>query len=320
MSVDLKPKEHGAYAILAFPIVSGLAITGGTLVGALVAVTSLAGFFAHEPLLVAWGHRGPRAKRETPEAAPRAIILMAIGALCGIVAMGMGAFNVRMALVACLLLAAASFVIALRGKHRTLGGQLFGMLALSVPCVPILLAGEIPVLSTSLNLGGLVAGVHLNDHRGSRCDCSSETSIPSAALVDPRGHHGDGHDLRFDGNLMATCHRSHGRHELGPDVLATPRQASQESGLVLGVGHGRHRHRCGAALPGPHDLKLAQHHWVHKPAKTGRWPTLLTKALKRFNLPDCWGTSSKRLIHGMPSQVAKLVPSRTQVLPFALRI
>ena len=42
-------------------------------------------------------------------------------------------------------LPAGSFVLAIAGKHRTLGGQLWGIIGLSVPCVPILLAGDIPV-------------------------------------------------------------------------------------------------------------------------------------------------------------------------------
>ena len=61
-AANLKPKEHGAYAILAIPIVTAILVTGPTVVGLCVAVASLAGFLAHEPLLVALGHRGARYK------------------------------------------------------------------------------------------------------------------------------------------------------------------------------------------------------------------------------------------------------------------
>jgi YwiC-like protein len=44
---NLSPKEHGAYAILAIPIVTAIFITGLTLVGLCVAIASIAGFLAH---------------------------------------------------------------------------------------------------------------------------------------------------------------------------------------------------------------------------------------------------------------------------------
>ena len=68
VTVDLKPKEHGAYAILIIPIATSLAISGVSVTGGAVAIASLAGFFAHEPLLVVLGRRGLRAKRDAPQA------------------------------------------------------------------------------------------------------------------------------------------------------------------------------------------------------------------------------------------------------------
>ena len=46
------PREHGAYGQLAFPLVTALVIAGVTLSGVLIAVAAIAGFLAHEPLLV----------------------------------------------------------------------------------------------------------------------------------------------------------------------------------------------------------------------------------------------------------------------------
>ena len=82
-ATKLKPKEHGAYAILGIPIVTSLVITGTTVVGVSVAAASVAGFLAHEPLLVAWGHRGSRAKQSTPSAAKRLTLLLGIMLVCG---------------------------------------------------------------------------------------------------------------------------------------------------------------------------------------------------------------------------------------------
>lgn len=144
-ATNLRPKEHGAYAILAIPIVTAILITGPTVVGLCVAVASIAGFLAHEPLLVSLGHRGARAQRTTPAAKRRLGVLLTMTVVSGIIAIVAGTTSVRYALVACGALAIASFAIAIAGKHRTLGGQLWGVVGLSVPCVPILLAGDIPV-------------------------------------------------------------------------------------------------------------------------------------------------------------------------------
>ena len=72
----------------------------------------------------------------------RLTILLAAAVACGLLAMMLGNPSVRWSLVGCLLLAATSFSLALAGNHRTLWGQLWGVIGLSVPCVPILLAAE----------------------------------------------------------------------------------------------------------------------------------------------------------------------------------
>lgn len=142
-TAKLQPKEHGAYAILGIPIVTALAVTGPTVVGACVAAASVAGFLAHEPLLVALGHRGSRAQRITPVATKRLYSLLALMVVCGLIALAVGSTNVRMSLLGCGVLAIASFSLAVAGKHKSLGGQLWGVISLSVPCVPILLAGGV---------------------------------------------------------------------------------------------------------------------------------------------------------------------------------
>lgn len=141
-AANLKPKEHGAYAILAIPMLTAIISAGQTIVGICVAGASIAGFLAHEPLLVALGHRGARAQRTTPAAQHRLGVLLWTTVICGVVAIVIGSTDVRYALVACGVLALISFMIAIAGKHRTLGGQLWGIVGLSVPCVPILLAGQ----------------------------------------------------------------------------------------------------------------------------------------------------------------------------------
>lgn len=141
-AANLKPKEHGAYAILGIPVVSSLLVTGPTIVGLCLAIASVAGFMAHEPLLVAIGHRGGRTQRGTPAARKRLAALLMITVACGVIALVIGSAEVRWALFVCGSLAIISFAVAMAGKHKTLGGQLLGVMGLSAPSVPILLAGE----------------------------------------------------------------------------------------------------------------------------------------------------------------------------------
>lgn len=147
-AVSLKPKEHGAYAIIAIPIITALIIAGPTVVGVCVALAATAGFLAHEPLLVAIGHRGKRAQRNTPAARSRAMVLLSFTVACGTLALAVGTVAVRLSLAGCALLSGVSFAFAVLGKHKTLGGQLLGVVGLSAPCVPILLAGTLALATT----------------------------------------------------------------------------------------------------------------------------------------------------------------------------
>ncbi len=161
VAAKLHPKEHGAYAILTIPILTALVVTGPTLAGVCIAVAAVTGFLAHEPLLVAWGHRGHRAQACTPGAKPRLLILGSIVIVTGSAAFLAGSPSTRWTLLACLALASTSFVVAVVGRHRTLGGQLWGVSGLSLPCVPILLAGgftmEIAVATWAIWLIGFWA-------------------------------------------------------------------------------------------------------------------------------------------------------------------
>ncbi|TWT82383.1 hypothetical protein CA13_38460 [Planctomycetes bacterium CA13] len=145
-SAKLHPKEHGAYAILGIPIVAALIAVGATVNGVCVAIASVSGFFAHEPLLVAVGHRGRRAQTSTPQARSRLIFLLTGMGIAGGTAMLLGNLEVRVSLVVCLGLAVGTFAFGIVGKHRSIAVQLLGVVGLSSPCVPILLAGDMPLV------------------------------------------------------------------------------------------------------------------------------------------------------------------------------
>ena len=152
-ATQLKPKEHGAYAILAIPILTALVACGPSVASVCIAVASITGFLAHEPLLVAIGHRGARARRTSPAATKRLALLLAITVAGGTAALLLSDTEVRIALAACISLAVASFSVAIAGKHRTLAGQLLGVAGLSIPCLPILLAGGLD-MSVSIETWG----------------------------------------------------------------------------------------------------------------------------------------------------------------------
>ncbi len=139
-TVELKPKEHGAYAILAIPIVTALSFGLPSSVGLCVSIAAFAGFFAHEPLLVVLGHRGMRAQVGAHDARYRLIALLSIAGVAGTIALAIGSQPVRLALLLCFILACSSFAIAATGKHRSFAGQAWGVVGLSSPCLPILLS------------------------------------------------------------------------------------------------------------------------------------------------------------------------------------
>ncbi len=56
----LRPREHGAYAMLVFPMLSGLAMGGLSWAGIAFAALAVSGFLAHESVLVVLGARGER--------------------------------------------------------------------------------------------------------------------------------------------------------------------------------------------------------------------------------------------------------------------
>lgn len=141
-AVKLNPKEHGAYAILGVPLATSILLAGPTLVGMLVVVASIAAFFAHEPLLVACQHRGKRAQAATPAAQQRLVLLAAVTVGCTALAALLGSDSVRIALLGAGLLASIAIGLAVAGKHRSLAGQIVGVLGLSAPSLPIALSRD----------------------------------------------------------------------------------------------------------------------------------------------------------------------------------
>lgn len=150
-AVRLRPKEHGAYAVVAIPMIAALLVVGPTVAGIGIAVATVAGFMAHEPLLLLWGHRGRRAQQFSSRACSRAALLLMVMTLGGTLAFASGSAAVRIALVACLGVAVTTFGVAIGGQHRALAAELWATAGLSLPSAAMLLAGgaSVPLASES---------------------------------------------------------------------------------------------------------------------------------------------------------------------------
>lgn len=146
----LFPKEHGAYAMLAIPLVTALIAGGLSFTGICIAITAVAGFFAHEPLLVASGYRGYRIQQSTPQAKRWLFGLLSLACLAGCIAFATGSLQVRVTLAIFMLVSVLSLMFSVAGLHRKTIVHLWGMLGLSLPCLPILLAGD-TALGTALS-------------------------------------------------------------------------------------------------------------------------------------------------------------------------
>jgi len=139
-SRSLAPREHGAWGQLGVPLATALAAATPTRSGAALALAAVALFAAHEPLLVALGHRGPRARREDgPRALRRLATLVGLGAAAGLLGL-LGAPTVARASVALpLALAAAVGAFIARGAERTGPGVTVAAAALAAAGVPVAL-------------------------------------------------------------------------------------------------------------------------------------------------------------------------------------
>ncbi len=147
---SLIPHEHGAYGQLAMPLLAGLLLGRPGAAALLLAAAFLLGFLAYEPALVAWGHRGRRAREEDGGRALRRVA--ALGATC--LALGLAGFALAppAARLATLLPPALAAVVALLvpgGLERTTLGELVVAVALSSCGFPVALAAGAPV-STAL--------------------------------------------------------------------------------------------------------------------------------------------------------------------------
>lgn len=145
-SALLWPREHGAYGELLFPLVAALLIGRPGLTAWALCAAALGGFLAHEGFVVLAGSRGDRARREDGPRAWKSLWWFGSLAVAGAIAAAPG-LNERSAwgAAAAVLLSGAGLLVAWRGTERSLTGELLAALALTSWCLPVLLAGGLPM-------------------------------------------------------------------------------------------------------------------------------------------------------------------------------
>jgi hypothetical protein len=138
---SLAPKEHGAYAQLALPLIAAFAGGRPTTAALLVAIAASCVFAAHEPILVAIGRRGGRAAAiDGPRARKRATFLIATSVASALGAAAIVGRALAVAAIPAIVLGAIVALLVSRDDEKTTFGELTAAAALSAAALPTAIA------------------------------------------------------------------------------------------------------------------------------------------------------------------------------------
>lgn len=151
----LLPREHGAYAEVVFPVLTGLTV-GSTSIAAIgLAIAAVAFFLVHEPIAVMTGSRGARAKEIWgTKARDRVILLSSVGIACGIAAMLVADSQTRLATLAPLGCGTILLPAFLSGRLKSVSAEVLVIAALSLIAVPMVISNGV-----AWSMGWTTAGV-----------------------------------------------------------------------------------------------------------------------------------------------------------------
>ncbi len=144
MASGLWPKEHGAYFQLALPLLTAAGLALPSLAGALLMGGAVCAFLGHEPLLVALGHRGKRARHALGQrAGARAAVLVTLALGGGVTGLVLAGWSV--AWTAAIPLTAIVVVALLIGRkqEKTFGGEVVVGIAFASSLVPVAMASGV---------------------------------------------------------------------------------------------------------------------------------------------------------------------------------
>ncbi len=141
---SLLPKEHGAYAELAVPMLAALTMRAPATSALLLAGSAWAFFLAHEPALVLLGRRGDRARAEHGERAVSRLIMLGLaGAALGSLGLVLAPPAVRWASLGVAALAIVFAALVALGDERSTGGEALAAITLAGAAFPVSLASGI---------------------------------------------------------------------------------------------------------------------------------------------------------------------------------
>lgn len=165
----LVPREHGAWAQMALPLVAALLVTGGSPAAALLVLATVSGFIAHEPALVLLGGRGARVREESGARARKWLAaLLGVAAVAGLGGLLLAPWPARGALVVAAIAAAVTMGLAARREEQSMLGEFTVVTAfVAAGAAVALAAGGTPELALTLTLtwwlafGASIFAVHV---------------------------------------------------------------------------------------------------------------------------------------------------------------
>ncbi len=152
---SLLPREHGAYAQIAFPQITALALGRPGWAALLLLAAIVCVFLLHEPLMILTGARGGRARREQAHRARRrAALLLAVALPAGAGGLLLAGTGTRLAALIVLALAALLLPLILSRQEKTAPGELLVAVTLASTMVPVAFASGV-----APRVAGIAAGV-----------------------------------------------------------------------------------------------------------------------------------------------------------------
>ncbi|HSB20740.1 MAG TPA: YwiC-like family protein [Anaeromyxobacteraceae bacterium] len=140
----LWPREHGAWAQMAMPLVTGLALGRPGAAAWLFAAAAALAFLAHEPGLVLLGTRGVRARQDDGALARRLLALLGGPALAlGAVAFALAPPYARLAIAPAAALVLATVGLARRRLEMTTGGEVVAGATMASSLLPVALSSGV---------------------------------------------------------------------------------------------------------------------------------------------------------------------------------
>jgi hypothetical protein len=150
----LWPREHGAYAQLGFPLLTGLIMSRGAPGGLAFAAVAAAFFLAHEPMAVIMGTRGVRLRDAlVHEARRRLWLLFGIAAVSLIAAAVLAPAEAWWGALVPAVPGLALVPLFLTNRVKTLPGEVVAAAAFSATLVPVAMSGPAPWEAAGVGAG-----------------------------------------------------------------------------------------------------------------------------------------------------------------------